>query len=198
VPKSETSLADRDSDGIPDKNDALPGNPGPAPAASAAPPPPPPSPTGQTVATGTPSARDIRGGMESRAKDAKEEAKPDVTVTRRAEGYVQPSQPRNVSSLAAVAVQGGTTRYDIPNPITVPDKNATMVMLLARPIPGEAIYLFASDDGVPDSMSHPFHVVRFENVTGGVLERGRSRCFRTARSSARASSSRSPRARSPR
>jgi hypothetical protein len=172
VPKSETSLADRDSDGIPDKNDALPGNPGPAPAASAAPPPPPPSPTGQTVATGTPSARDIRGGMESRAKDAKEEAKPDVTVTRRAEGYVQPSQPRNVSSLAAVAVQGGTTRYDIPNPITVPDKNATMVMLLARPIPGEAIYLFASDDGVPDSMSHPFHVVRFENVTGGVLERG--------------------------
>ena len=77
-----------------------------------------------------------------------------------------------MSSLAAVAVQGGTTRYDIPNAITVPDKNATMVMLLARRVPGEAIYLFAPDDGVPDSTSHPFHVVRFENGTGGVLERG--------------------------
>ena len=97
---------------------------------------------------------------------------PNTAMPRRAEGYVQPSQPRSVSSLAAVAVQGGTTRYDIPNVIDVPDKNATMVMLLARRVPGEAIYLFAPDDGVPDSMSHPFHVVRFENVTGGVLERG--------------------------
>jgi hypothetical protein len=162
VPKSETSLADRDSDGIPDKNDAV-DSPSAAPAASAtaaaAPPPPPPAEQAATTASGG----DFRA-------HAKEEAKP--AMPRRAEGYVQPSQPRNVSALAAVAVQGGTTRYDIPNVITVPDKNATMVLLLARRVPGEAIYLFAPDDGVPESASHPFHVVRFENVTGGVLERG--------------------------
>ncbi|HEY3817508.1 MAG TPA: DUF4139 domain-containing protein [Polyangiaceae bacterium] len=169
VPKSETSLADKDSDGIPDKNDVAPATPAPAVAASAAPPPPPPPPAPMD----TRSAEDREGGRGMRAKSEEGAmGNPGGAMPRRLEGYVQPSQPRNVSALAAVAVQGGTTRYDIPSAITVPDKNATMVMLLARRVPGEAIYLFAPDDGVPDSMSHPFHVVRFENVTGGVLERG--------------------------
>ncbi|HEY5243394.1 MAG TPA: DUF4139 domain-containing protein, partial [Polyangiaceae bacterium] len=167
VPKSETSLADRDSDGVPDDKDAAENKPAEAPAAAPAPT-TVPGPMGGAAATGA-TAQDG-----SKKADTKEEQK-----TRRLEppvphrpGYVQPSSPRTVASLAAVAVQGGTTRYDIPNLITVPDKNATMVMLLARRIPGEAIYLFAPDDGVPDSTSHPFHVVRFQNVTGGVLERG--------------------------
>ena len=82
------------------------------------------------------------------------------------------SAPRNMRSLAAVAVEGGTTRYDLPVTVTVPDKSATMVMLLSKRVPGEAIFLFAPDGGVPDSMSHPFRVARFSNRTGGVLERG--------------------------
>ncbi len=82
------------------------------------------------------------------------------------------SSPRNVASLAALAVQGGATRYDLPNPVTVPDRSATMVMLTARDIPGEQMYLFAPDPGVADSVSHPFHVARFENRTGALLERG--------------------------
>ena len=166
VPKSETSLADEDKDGIPDDAEATKNKPVGTPATTESPPPADaPAPTGG-----------LRGGV-SHEEERNEAGK---TEQKKAEhrrevsrnGYVQPSQPRNVSSLAAVAVQGGTTRYDIPDAITVPDKNATMVMLLARRIPGEAIYLFAPDDGVPDSTSHPFHVVRFENVTGGVLERG--------------------------
>jgi hypothetical protein len=80
--------------------------------------------------------------------------------------------PRNVASLAALAVQGGATRYDLPNPVTVPDRSATMVMLAAREIPGERMYLFAPDQGVPASSTHPFHVARFENRTGALLERG--------------------------
>ncbi len=83
-----------------------------------------------------------------------------------------PSQPRNLRSLAAVAVEGGTTRYDLPNPVNIPDKSATMVMLLSRRVSGEAIFLFAPDGGVPDSASHPFRVARFTNGAGGVLERG--------------------------
>ena len=126
-------------------------DPSPAPAAA-------PAPT--QAATGS-SAKEGEDSM----------GNPNTSMPRR-EGYVQPSQPRNVHSLAAVAVQGGTTRYDIPAAITIPDKNATMVMLLARRVHGEAIFLFAPDDGVPDSTSHPFHVVRFENETSGVLERG--------------------------
>jgi hypothetical protein len=80
--------------------------------------------------------------------------------------------PRSLRSLAAVAVEAGTTRYDLPQPVTIPDKSATMVMLLSKRIPGEALFLFAPDSGVPESSSHPFRVVRFLNDTAGVLERG--------------------------
>lgn len=82
------------------------------------------------------------------------------------------SAPRNVRSLAAVAVEAGATRYDLPSPVTIPDKTATMVLLMNRKVPGGATFLFAPDGGVPDSSSHPFRVVRFTNKTGGVLERG--------------------------
>ena len=80
--------------------------------------------------------------------------------------------PRNLASLAALAVQGGATRYDLPQRVTVPDRSATMVMLVAREIPGSRMYLFAPDPGVGDSNAHPFHVARFENRTGALLERG--------------------------
>jgi len=83
-----------------------------------------------------------------------------------------PSAPRNLSALAAVAIEGGSTRYDIPLPITVPDKSATMVMLLSKSVPGESIFLFAPDGGVGDSQAHPFRVARFTNKSGGLLERG--------------------------
>ncbi len=85
---------------------------------------------------------------------------------------ISPSAPRSVASLAAVAVQGGVTRYDLPNAVTVPNRSATMVLLAVRNVPGEAQYLFAPDGGVPDSAVHPFHVARFENRTGALLERG--------------------------
>jgi hypothetical protein len=82
------------------------------------------------------------------------------------------SKPRDLRSLAGVAQEGGTTRYDIPSSINVPDRSATMVMLLSQKVPGEAIFLFAPDGGVPDSASHPFRVARFANRTPGALERG--------------------------
>ncbi|MES1183924.1 MAG: DUF4139 domain-containing protein [Myxococcales bacterium] len=82
------------------------------------------------------------------------------------------SAPRRVSALAAVAVGGGTTRYKIPGEVTVPDESATMVLLVSRKVPGESVFLFAPDGGVPDSSAHPFRVVRFENATTGLLERG--------------------------
>jgi hypothetical protein len=47
-----------------------------------------------------------------------------------------------------------------------------MVMLASREVPGRQMYLFAPDPGVPASSSHPFHVARFENRTGALLERG--------------------------
>lgn len=85
---------------------------------------------------------------------------------------VVPSGPRNMSALAGVAMEGGTTRYDLPFPVDIPNKSATMVLLTAQRVPGEAIFLFAPDGGVPDSVSHPFRVARFTNTTKGLLEKG--------------------------
>jgi hypothetical protein len=82
------------------------------------------------------------------------------------------SAPRRMSALAAVAVGGGSTRYKIPGEVTVPDESATMVLLVSRKVPGESVFLFSPDGGVPDSSAHPFRVVRFENATPGLLERG--------------------------
>ena len=79
------------------------------------------------------------------------------------------SAPRKMSALAAVAVDTGTTRYEIPNKVTVPDESATMVLLINRRVPGEAVFLFAPDGGVPDSATHPFRVVRFTNDTPCLL-----------------------------
>ena len=83
-----------------------------------------------------------------------------------------PSRTRNLAALAAVAVTGGATRYELPNPVTVPDGSATMLLLLDKEVPGESAFLFAPDPGVPDSAAHPFRVARFTNATGGLLERG--------------------------
>src|SRR3989304_7858098 len=77
-----------------------------------------------------------------------------------------------MSALAAVAVEAGTTRYEIPTPITVPDESATMVLLLSKSVPGEAVFLFAPGGGVPESATHPFRVARFKTSTKGLLERG--------------------------
>lgn len=82
------------------------------------------------------------------------------------------SPPRNVRALAAVAMEAGNTHYDLPFPVDIPNKSATMVLLVSKPVPGESIFLFAPDGGVPLSSSHPFRVVRFTNDTGGLLERG--------------------------
>jgi hypothetical protein len=83
-----------------------------------------------------------------------------------------PSPPRDVGSLAAVMTGGGTTRYVIPYPVTVPDESATMVLLASQSVPGESVFLFAPDPGVVDSMGHPFRVARFKNASRGLLERG--------------------------
>ncbi len=82
------------------------------------------------------------------------------------------SAPRRMSALAAVAVDSGATRYQLPVRVTVPDSSATMVLLINQTVPGEAVFLFAPDGGVPDSSSHPFRVARFTNATNGLLERG--------------------------
>ncbi|MDQ3264676.1 MAG: hypothetical protein M3Y59_13580, partial [Myxococcota bacterium] len=85
---------------------------------------------------------------------------------------MEDASPRNLSLLAAQTVEAGATRYDLPHPVTIPNDSATMVLLMAQPVKGEAVFMFAPESGVPDSSRHPFRVARFTNTTRGLLERG--------------------------
>ena len=178
IPRSDTSLRqeakegkadradrDRDSDGILDTPDADEEN---APADLK---------KREKDAAGK-AARGPRGDASAASRSA-EAPRPSAPPAQKAPSTPPPppppprtQAPRSLRSLAAIAVESGTTRYDLPLAVTIPDKSATMVMLLSRRIPGEALFLFAPDGGVPDSASHPFRVVRFSNTTAGVLERG--------------------------
>ncbi len=102
---------------------------------------------------GAPPAMD--GGL------AEREARPDFAQT-----------PRDASGLARVELQSGATRYEVPHRVTIPDQSATMVLFVSKKVPGEAVFLYAPDGGVPDSSRHPFRVARFRNKSGGMLERG--------------------------
>jgi hypothetical protein len=163
VPRAETSLAQTTPE--------------------APPPAPPPAEAAELdsqadeapAAQAGPGAKKATAQSASRRVGAGAPAPMPASAAAPAAGYAAPraiSAPRDLRSLAAVAVEAGTTRYDLPESVTVPDRSATMVMLLSKKVPGEAIFLFAPEGGVPDSTQHPFRVARFANKTGGALERG--------------------------
>lgn len=80
--------------------------------------------------------------------------------------------PRGGSALAQLEVQSGSTRYQVPGLVTIPDESATMVLLVSEEVPGQGVLLFSPDPGVQDSARYPFRVARFENRSGGPLEKG--------------------------
>lgn len=167
VPHAETSLRQQAEEAPAPPPPATPMMSTPAPKAA----------PGGAAAKGA-AKRALRGAMSTHGgaagPDARDEDK-EAAVPAAAPApapAMEPSAPRSLGSLAAVAALGGTTRYDLPVRVTVPDKSATMVLLLSNRVKGEALFLYAPDGGVADSWSHPFRVARFANGTGGALERG--------------------------
>lgn len=184
VPEGVTSLNEREGGAV--------NRVGPADAPAAPPPPPPPMQASAPAPAGRLSGNSSAGygGVASPKKTAApkprpvmrdlEEAEPELDDAKYDKSEVAKpearravlSPPRRMSALAAVAVDSGATRYRLPVRVTVPDASATMVLLINQRVPGEAVFLFAPDGGVPDSSSHPFRVARFTNATNGLLERG--------------------------
>ena len=158
VPRSETTLAQAPR--------AAPAAPPPAVASMPAPA-AVPAPMMEKAARSRAAKKELLGalGADAFADEAPAEAPLDAAA-----GGV--SMPRDMALLANMAVESGTTRYDLPSRVTVPRDSATMVLLLAQPVPGEAVHLFAPDGGVPDSARHPFRVARFRNPTRGLFEKG--------------------------
>ncbi len=163
VPHTETSLADADGAGA----GMLPAPP--APAANA--------PAMADMAA--PEASEERA-LRSKARPREELRGAKPTLGRVVGGAVggvpranvAPSAPNGLSALAALALQGGSTRFDLAEPVTVPNESATMVLLFDREVPGETTFLYAPDPAIPASRGQPFRVARLVNKTGGALERG--------------------------
>lgn len=97
--------------------------------------------------------------------------RPQMAPSSRPEADYEPT-PRDTSTLARVELQTGATRYEVPHRVTIPDQSATMVLFVSKKVPGETVFLYAPDGGMPDSSTHPFRVARFKNKSGGMLERG--------------------------
>ncbi|HVY40625.1 MAG TPA: DUF4139 domain-containing protein [Polyangia bacterium] len=155
VPRSETSLA------------------------QAAPPPPPAMAApmfgvggGMASGAAAPRAAAKKSYARPMELDSADESADQVMAAPAPEAAGYSRETRNLAALAAISVQSGTTRYDLPATVSIPDKSSTMVMLADQRIPGQVVALYAPDGGVPDSARHPFRVARFVNKTGGLVERG--------------------------
>jgi hypothetical protein len=112
-------------------------------------------------------------------------AKPQSMAKRRARGMVggaaaAPAPEISAQNLArsvqaqasATVVAESVTRYDLSEPVTIPNGGSTMVAILSSEVVGEQAHLFAPEGGVPLSNHHPFSVARLTNGTGAVLEKG--------------------------
>jgi hypothetical protein len=144
--------------------------------AQAPPPPPPMQAPASAPAMAEPRASLGGAGLRHGRKAVAEEEAAKMAFEDSGVGADAPAAysqaARNLAALAAISVQSGTTRYDLPAAVTIPDESSTMVMLADQRIPGEVVALYAPDDGVPESSRHPFRVARFVNKTGGLIERG--------------------------
>jgi hypothetical protein len=130
-------------------------------------------PTGETViaqaaepAPPPPPAPEAEAMMDEAApkKEYAKAAKPSISAPARKSSV----RPQAIAS----AVSESVTRYELSQPVTIPNGGSTMVAILSSKVSGEQARLFAPEPGVALSASHPFSVARLRNDTGAVLERG--------------------------
>ncbi len=67
---------------------------------------------------------------------------------------------------------GSLYRFDLQDPMTVPNRSSTMIALINTRIPGKAIYSYNPQSGVQAAYKHPFRAVAIRNAAGSVLEPG--------------------------
>ena len=66
----------------------------------------------------------------------------------------------------------GLTRFDISNPVTVPDGSSTMVAIINEAVDAEETFMFRPGGAGRGYESNPYRVVRFRNSSPFVLEPG--------------------------
>ncbi|RLC90470.1 MAG: hypothetical protein DRI77_14770 [Chloroflexi bacterium] len=67
---------------------------------------------------------------------------------------------------------GSMYRFELEQPMNVPNRSSTMIALINKRIPGRAIYSYNPDAGLAAARHHPFRAVSIRNASGAVLEPG--------------------------
>jgi hypothetical protein len=75
-------------------------------------------------------------------------------------------------SEARAASVGVLFRYDLRDPVTVPDRSSTLVNIVNQRIAGEEVVYFRPELSSSAKEIHPYRAVKFENATGFTLESG--------------------------
>ncbi len=78
----------------------------------------------------------------------------------------------SVQALVAGSQVGTLFRYDIDEPVTVPDRSSSLVSIMNRRVPGADVYLFRPSSLANYKGLHPYRAVRFTNDTPFTLEEG--------------------------
>ncbi|MCA9712140.1 MAG: DUF4139 domain-containing protein, partial [Myxococcales bacterium] len=79
---------------------------------------------------------------------------------------------RSTLADARAKAVSGLTRYDLEEPVTVPNGSSTMVAILNRSVDAEQTFLYRPGGAGIGYDANPYRVVRFENSTPFVLEPG--------------------------
>jgi len=113
------------------------------------------------------------GGRAASAPSAKAGAW-DTDDATAAYGDAAPAEPLDVQLERQEArVQGATVgslfRYDLQDPVTVPDRSSTLVAIINKRVPGGDVVLFRPTG---PQTSHPYRAVMFKNESGFALEKG--------------------------
>jgi len=145
-----------------------------------APPPPPPPPAARPPAKASAMSGLSRGLVDKKMKEERSRSLRDSFGGDAEEDYDAPAEPEpDVASLAgSMQVQanaqkvGSLYRFELGEPMTVPNRSSTMLALINTRVPGAAIYTYNPDTGVEAARTHPFRAVRLRNQSGAVLEPG--------------------------
>ncbi len=82
------------------------------------------------------------------------------------------SLQRSTLAQARAASVSGLQRFDIQDPVTVPDGTSTMVAIINQAVEGEETFLYRPGGGGVGYEANPYRVIRFKNSTPFVLEPG--------------------------
>ncbi len=79
---------------------------------------------------------------------------------------------QSARSMVKASRASGAVRYDLQDPVSVPDRSATLVSILNHRVPGEETFLYTPGGAGRGYEENPYRVVRFRNTTGFILEPG--------------------------